>query len=125
MTYLFNSIKEIKQSAELLKDKSTTRRVLYPIAFKNAVCEFISNTKDMTPNKIADNTSISPTAVYAWMDQFKQGLYTLEGAYSVSRKCLSLNEQILTRLSKQKAEIEERIEVIQRCVALGITVNID
>lgn len=117
-----------KTKADILKALTTLRRektgknMHYPVLFKKALCEFIAKNKISIP-ELCGYLNISNPSIYAWVEQYNKGLYSLEGAYSVSTKSKKLNEAILKKLNQEVNELKCKIEIIKQATELGLTVS--
>mgnify|MGYP002634572368 CR=1 FL=1 len=116
----FNSIKEIIAATTTIREAKGVGRTHYPVLFKKAVCEFIETYSNASA--ISSSTGIPRGNIYQWVEQFNEGLYTLEGAYSVSRKSLSLNSKLIAELTQEIKAIDIKINLIKQCNEVGLTV---
>lgn len=118
----FNNIEEVIAATTVIRGVKGKGRTHYPILFKKAVCEFIEMYSGA--GSVASSTGIPRGTVYQWIEQFNEGLYTLEGAYSVSRKSLSLNSAIIAELTQEIKDIDTKIILIQQCKDVGLNVTL-
>ena len=118
----FNTNKELSEAAETIRAEAGSGRKHYPILFKKALCEYM-NQHNYGDTLMADMAGITCITVNTWQQQYAEGLYTLEGAYCVSKKSLSLNQKLIKQLKQQVADIDVKILLIKQCEAAGITVS--
>jgi transposase-like protein len=117
----FSNIEEIVLAVNTIREAKSTVRTHYPVLFKKAVCEFIELFSNA--NAVASATGIARCTVYNWVEQFNCGLYTLEGAYSVSKKSLSLNSKLIAELEQEIKDIDVKIALIKKCNDMGLNVT--
>lgn len=118
----FNTIEEIHAAVSTITAEAGSGRKHYPILFKKALCEYLQK-YNCSPQTMAHAASISKTSIDLWVEQYAAGLYTMEGAYCVSKKSLSINQKLIKQLKQQVADIDVKILLIKQCEAAGITVS--
>lgn len=118
----FNKMTEVIKAVNELRAKKTGKNLHYPVLFKKALCEFIENT-NTTANAVALSTGMPVSGVHRWYDQYKEGLFKMDGAYAVSHKSKSLNASILAKLKQEVGAIQEKIELVERAEALGMKIS--
>lgn len=116
----FNSIAEIVAATNELTVKGN--RTQYPVLFKKAVCDYIVR-KGTKPSRITSKVHMTAALMNKWLVQYNDGLYTMEGAYCVSKKSLSTNAKILKQLNTEANLLQRKIDLVKQCEALGITVT--
>lgn len=116
----FNSINDIRTAMQSLGRDNGGRRV-FPVLFKKAVVEFINNSEE-SRYSTASACGFGDSMLYAWSNQYDKGLYTLEGALTVSSKVKAVNSAILTKLNTDIDQIRQQIALIEQCELLGLKV---
>jgi transposase-like protein len=117
----FNSLKDAVKAAAALRVTAKGRRT-YPVLFKKALIEAL-NEKIFKIAEIQESCGIRNGNIYLWMSQYKDGLYSMEGAYTVSKKSKEVNADILDKLGQELNELTEKIELIKRARELGLNIN--
>lgn len=119
---VFTSIKEIVKAIKEFPTSDGGKRVKYPVLFKKAVCEFIIK-KETTPTQLTSSVRMTAALMNRWMHQYQEGLYTMEGAYNVSKTSLTSNQKVLAQLNTEVNLLERKIELIKQCEELGIQIQ--
>lgn len=119
----FNTIKEINKAIEAFPLTYNGTRTTYSVMFKKAVCEFMERT-NTTPYELNKSVRMTAALLAKWQDQYKEGLYSLEGTWSVSKKSLKSNKAILAQLNTEVNLLQRKIELVKQCESLGIQVTL-
>ncbi len=118
----FSTIKEVLKAVKYAKTKSPFKKVHYPILLKKAIMVFMHK-KDMSIANLAEQIEINYTTIYTWKKQYDDGLYELEGAYSVSPRSKEVNEGILKKLKQQMTELSKQISLVEQLEEMGYQVS--
>ena len=118
----FKNNAEVVAAVTQIKKEANTKRPHYPILFKKAVIEYASS-KKMSLDAIADLLGTANSTPYKWKQQYTDGLFSMVGAYSVSNKSKTINTNILASLKQELDEIQEKIALVERATALGLTIS--
>lgn len=118
----FRTNAELIEAAKQIKEESGSKRPHYPILFKKAVIEYANN-KGMSLETIAEMMGTANSTPYKWKQQYVDGLLSLAGAYSVSARSKDINASILAKLNQELDNIQEKIALVERATALGMTIN--
>jgi hypothetical protein len=119
---VFTSVEEIKKAIKKLNTTYGGKRTQYPILFKLAVCEFMER-KVITPYALAGQVRMTAPLMVKWNKQYIDGLYSMEGAYNVSKKSLSTNQSILEILNTEVNLLQRKIVLIKEAETLGLTIT--
>lgn len=119
---VFTKISEIVEAIASLPRVCDGTRVQYPVLFKKAVCEFMLK-KAITCKNLSKKVHMTSALLGKWMNQYNEGLYTIEGAYNVSRKSLDSNAIILKKLNTEINLLQRKVDLINQCKALGMKVS--
>lgn len=119
----FISIPEIIAAIAAMPTSCDGKRTNYTVQFKKAVCEYMVRAKT-TPHKMSNHVRMTTALMGKWVKQFEAGLYTMQGAYCVSKKSLSTNALILRQLNTEANLLQRKIELVKECELLGIDVQI-
>lgn len=120
---IFNKINDAKKALETIRKESpNSKKVHYPILFKKALMDFIYSQKEFTREGTARYLGLGSGLIHNWDKQYQEGLYSLDGAYCVSKKSKSLNGKILAELKQQISALQSKIEIIQQAEKLGLKI---
>jgi transposase-like protein len=117
----FSSITQIKSAIAKLPVTKGRKRKQYSVMFKKALVEF-ANERKIIAHVLSPQLNMNPSTVHSWFKQYDDGLYTLEGTYSVSTRMKTTNVSILASLDKKILVLQEQKEIVERAQAMGFTV---
>ena len=118
----FKTNTELLEAANQIKKECAGKRPHYPILFKRAVVEY-AIAQGISSESIAAIIGTANSTPYKWRQQYAEGLLSLEGAYSVSTKSITINKKIMASLKQELDGIQEKIALVERATALGLTVS--
>ena len=118
----FTTMPEISETVRRIhaSEHQGSRRC-YTIQFKAALMLYATENK-IHFTELALATGLRCDMLQRWNKQYLEGLYSMEGAYSVSTKAIKLNTEVLTNLKKQLTDIQSKIALIEQCEAMGLKV---
>ena len=117
----FNTIKDVDKVMLTINKGNDGRRLFTPM-FKKALLEYATEHK-VSIAMLETATGISVSNLRRWQGQHAEGLFSLSGAYNVSRKSKKLNENLLIRLKQNIARLEGKLKLVEECEALGLVVT--
>lgn len=118
----FTTVKEVLKAVKYAKTKSPFKKVHYPILLKKAIMVFMHK-EDMSIADLAEEIEVNYSTIYTWKKQYDDGLYELEGAYSVSLRSKEVNEGILKKLKQQVTELSKQIALVEQLEEMGYKVS--
>jgi len=119
----FNTTTDITEAIELLPvNKGGSNQ--YTILFKKAVIEYLE-LNSITAIDLCSLTKLNISSVYKWKEQYMNGLYELDAVVAVSPRAKSSNHLILQKLKGELRTLTTKLELVDQCEKMGITVNID
>ena len=118
----FTTATEVKNSLIIIDQKAGDKRRVYPIQFKRSLIEFW-RTSEMTLHAFSESIDLPRPNLVRWNKQYDDGLYAMEGAYTVSPTSLDINQAILRTLREELADIESKIDLVEQCEKAGLVVS--
>jgi len=119
----FNNINEINSAIATIERHHTSNRRIFTVMFKKAVIDMLKKT-GVSGYQASKECDLTATMLSKWLKQYDQGLYTLDGALTVSKQAKTINSQILNRLNTDIKQIQQQIDLIKQCEAAGLKVEL-
>ena len=119
----FNTTTDVTEAMELLPVNIGGHRQ-YSILFKKAIIEYLEF-NPITQVNLCDLTGLNSKSLNTWKNQYMDGLYELDAVVAVSPRAKSSNHLILQKLKGELRTLTTKLDLVEQCEKMGITVNID